>query len=351
MRVIHVYKDYAPVIGGIENHIRRLVEGLRARGVDARVLVTNTEARTVSDMVRGVPVTRCARIGRASAQADLVHLHLPYPPGELAQWLFGRCPYVVTYHSDIVRQRWLGRLYRPFARRVLAQARRITVSNPNYIRSSPLLAPLAGKCVLIHHGLDLEQYEATPAIRERAAQLRTAHGPFVLAVGRHRHYKGFDVLVRALAGIPTARAVIVGDGPLREPWERLAGDLGLGGRIYFSGELDQADLLAHYFAADLFVLPSTNRAESWGSVLIEAMACGRPLISTELGTGTSYVNVHGVTGLVIPPGDPAALARAIGELLAAPERREAMGAAGKKRAQEEFSAERMVRDMLEFYGL
>ncbi|HOU13852.1 MAG TPA: glycosyltransferase [Anaerolineae bacterium] len=367
MRVLQVYKDYYPVVGGIEHHIQLLAEGLREQGVDARVLVTNTDRRTVEGEINGVPVTKtgrqvnvssapislgfCGQLARLSRDADIVHLHFPYPPAEIGQLLVGRGKhFVLTYHSDIVRQKVLGFFYRPFLWQVLRRAERITVSNPQYIQTSRFLQPFADKCVVIHHGVDLTRFTPTPQIQQRAATIRQQYGdvPLILAVGKLRHYKGIDVLIDALKTVE-AHALIVGTGPMGPVWQQKARDDGLAERVTFLGEVPEADLIALYHAADIFAFPSTNRAETWGTAQVEAMACGLPVICTELGTGTSYVNQHNVTGLVIPPNDPAALAAALQQLIADPVLRARLGEGGRQRAYGELSKEAMIRQIMAFY--
>jgi len=368
MRVLYLYKDYFPVFGGIENHIKMLAEGLRTRGVEIQVLVTNTANHTAQETIEGVPVLKTARqinissapvslpffpaVRRLEAGIDIAHLHMPYPPGELAHLLLGRSKrLVVTYHSDIVRQRVLGALYRPFLWQVLRRADLIAVSNPVYIQDSPFLRRYADKCRVIHFGIDLERFALTPPVTQQAAGWRTRYAgrPLILFVGRLRHYKGIDVLIDAMRQVENAQALIVGAGPLEEMWRTQAQTMGVTDRVTFLGELSDADVLALYHAADLFVLPSTNRAETLGIVQLEAMACSLPLVCTELGTGTSYVNQHGVTGLVIPPNEPDALAAAIRQLVANPELRVQMGMAGRRRVEQEFTHAVMLDRTLAFY--
>jgi glycosyltransferase involved in cell wall biosynthesis len=367
MRVLFLYKNYYPVIGGVENHIRLLAEGLWAAGVEARVLVTNTGSQTRHEQIGGLPVTKTARqvnvssaplslayfreVWRQEQGLDIAHAHFPYPPGEIAHLLLGRSRrFVITYHSDIVKQRLLGLLYRPLLRQVLKRADLLIVSNPVMIRSSPFLHSVAEKCRVIHFGQDLARFQQTPQRTAAADAIRGLYGrrPLLLFVGRFRHYKGVDVLIRAMHQVD-AELLLVGMGPMERVWRQVAQDEGLEGRVHFLGEVSDHELLSYYHAADIFVLPSTNRAETLGIVQIEAMACGLPVICTELGTGTSYVNQHEVTGLVTPPNDPAALAAAINRLLADPALRTQMGAAGLKRAQEEFSANTMIRQTLACY--
>ena len=367
MKVLLLYKDYFPVLGGIENNIRLLAQGLRAEGVDAHVLVTNTGPDTLRQSIEGVPVTKTGRqahllstpislsyfteLPRQAASAQLVHLHAPYPPAELAQLLLGRGkPFVITYHSDIVRQKVSGRLYAPLLRLVLKRAAGIAVSSPAYVESSPFLRRVRQKCRLIHFGVDLERFEETAQVQADAQRLRNRFGdrPLLLFIGRLRHYKGVDVLIRAMHKVD-AHLLIIGTGPKLAAWQELARAQGLTGRLTFLGECSEGETLAARHAAQLFVLPSTNRAEALGIVQLEAMACGLPVVCTELGTGTSYVNRHTETGLVVPPNDPQALADAINRLLADPTLRAQLGAAGRKRVQEEFSLPGMIRKTVAFY--
>ena len=367
MRVLLLYKDYYPVVGGIENHIRLLASGLREEGVDARVLVTNTGKATSRQPIDGVPVTKTGRqahllstpislsyfseMRRQMATVDLVHLHAPYPPAELAQLLLGRGkPAVISYHSDIVRQKKTGRLYAPLLRRVLQRAALVAASSPVYIESSPFLQNVRRKCRVIHYGIETERFEQTEQVRDDTQQLRSQYGdlPLLLFIGRLRHYKGVDVLIRAMHRIP-AQLLIIGTGSMQEEWQNLAQAEGLAGKVFFLGDASERESLAARYAADLFVLPSTNRAEALGIVQLEAMACGLPVVCTELGTGTSYVNRNGVTGLVVPPNDPQALAAAINKLLPAPAMRAKMGAEGRMRVRNEFSFRTMTKATIAFY--
>ncbi len=362
-----LYKDYYPVVGGIENHIRLLARGLRAQGVDARVLATNTGTATLRQTIDGVPVTKTGRqahilstpislsyfaeLRRQTAMADLVHLHAPYPPAELAQLILGRAkPTVISYHSDIVRQKKTGKLYAPLLRKVLQRAALVAASSPVYMASSPFLRDVQEKCRVIHYGIETERFAETGQVRDDAQRLRNQHGdlPLLLFIGRLRHYKGVDVLIRAMRRIE-AHLLIIGTGPMQEAWQDLAREENLADKVFFLGDGSEKESLAARYAAELFVLPSTNRAEALGIVQLEAMACGLPVVCTELGTGTSYVNRDGETGLVVPPNDPRALAAAINKLLGDSAMRARMGAAGRKRARKEFAFQTMINTTISFY--
>lgn len=363
MRVVHVYKDFYPVPGGIEGHIRDLAARLHRLGVDVSVLVTSLDGVTRRETLFGVPVTRAARLAHVASTpislalfrelwrtpAEIYHLHFPYPPGELAYLLRPRGRLVITYHSDIVRQRTLLRVYQPLLTRLLRQADAILVTSPQYLASSPFLRQVAPKCRLVPLGIDLERFDwvGPGQVEAWRAKLGT---PLVLFVGRFRYYKGLDYLVKAVSLIPGVRLGLVGSGPEGPRLRRLVAKHGLEARVSFVGDVTDEELPAIYRAADVYVLPASERSEAFGISLLEAMAAGLPVVSTELGTGTSYVNRHGETGLVVPPRDPEALAAAVTELLADPDRRQAMGAAGRRRVEAEFTLDRLVNDVLRVYG-
>lgn len=350
MKIIHLYKDYFPVLGGIENHIRTLAEAQAAAGHAVTVLVCARTYRTTEDQLNGVRVIRAARLATvasmplslvqpwllARAEADIIHIHSPYPLGEAANWLWGQArATVITYHSDVVRQRLLLRLHGPILRRVLRAADAIIVTSSRYLETSPWLQPVRERCTVAPLGIDLARFPI-------GGHRPLAEPPRLLFVGRLRYYKGLDTLLHALRALPEVRLTVVGDGPMRASWQRLAHELGVAGRVDFVGEVDEAALPAYYARADLFVLPANARAEAFGTVLLEAMAAGLPVVSTEVGTGTSWVNQDGVTGRVTPPRDPTALAAAIGDLLAQPDRLAAMGRAARARVEAEFTLPTMV---------
>lgn len=357
MRIVHIYKDYHPVVGGIEGHLRLLCEGLAARGHAVTVLVSGTGSRTEERWSGGVRVVAAGRVATAAStplspalplllareRPDVIHLHHPYPPGDLAALLAARgAPLVVSYHSDIVRQRRLLALVAPLIRRTLRRARRVIAASPAYIRSSPFLAPVASRCRVVPYGVDLEQLACADPERVAAVRARFP-GPLVLFVGRLRYYKGADRLVRAMAAVPGRAVLAGGDATVRRAdLEALARELGVADRVHFVGEQSDEELHALRHAADVFALPSVERSEAFGIVQVEAQAAGLPVVCTELGTGTSYVTQHGRTGIVVPPDDVPALARALSILLANPDLARALGAAGRARAEREFGAARML---------
>jgi glycosyltransferase involved in cell wall biosynthesis len=356
MRILHVYKDYYPVLGGIENHVRTLAEAQAARGHTVSVLVTSRDRRTHVEYRNGVRVIFAARLAMVAStplsiallsalareRPDIAHLHFPYPLGDVAQFFFGRaCRTVITYHSDIVRQKVLLRFYAPFLRRSLARADCLLATSPRYVETSPFLAPYASKCVIVPYGIDTTRFETADPAQVEALRAQF-DGPLILFVGQLRYYKGVEYLIRAMADTP-GRALIIGSETTTrlEELRTIAQTVGVADRVVFLGEQNE-DLPVFYHACDLFVLPSVERSEAFGIVQLEAMAAGKPVVSCDVGTGVAWVNQHEVTGLVTPPRDPAALAAALGRLLKDPALRARMGAAGRERAVRLFTCEAMI---------
>jgi rhamnosyl/mannosyltransferase len=354
-RILHLGKFYPPASGGIETALETLCHD-ESGTMDSRALVMSKAGETVHEVVDGVEVTRVrsvATIGAVSvsptlpiwlarAHADLIVLHEPNPMALVAYFLARpSAPLVVWYHSEVIRPQWRYRLfYEPFLEFALRRARRIVVGSPP-MKEVEALTPYRDKCVVVPYGLDARRYQATPAIAAKAAALRRSFDcAILLFVGRLVRYKGVEVLLRALPGLH-AQTVIVGGGPLHDVLSHSTKELGLEDRVQFIGEVTDEDLLAWYYACDALVLPSTSRQEAFGLVQLEAMLCGRPVVSTDLATGVPWVNQHERTGLVVPPGDVAALRGALARLVCDVDFRRGLGEAARARAQNEFAAESM----------
>jgi glycosyltransferase involved in cell wall biosynthesis len=360
LRVLHVGKFYPPHRGGMETHLEALCTRLMGH-VDVRVLVSADGRRTVREVVDGVPVTRVGTLaGVASAalnpglareiregEADVVHLHHPNPTATLSYLASGhRGPLVVTYHSDVVRQRVLGALFRPVLERLMGRASAVLVSSPNYLAGSPVLRRHASRCRVVPFGVEPAEFERFDA-RARDA-VRERYGPrMVLGVGRLVYYKGFQYLVSAMEGLD-AHLVLAGDGPERPALERLAARPGIAGRVSLVGSVP--DLLPYYHAASVFALPAVARSEAFGLVQLEAMACGLPVVNTSIDSGVPFVSVNGQTGITVPPASAPALAAALRALLDDAALRRRMGLAARRRVRDEFSVDRMVARTLDVYA-
>ena len=357
--VLQIGKFYPPYRGGMETHLQALCREIRD-AVDLSVLVANDSPRTVRERVDGVDVTRLGSLGTLRSTTicpgmprairgrspDLVHLHWPNPSAALSLLLSGyRGRLVATYHSDVVRQRFLGAMFDPILDRFLRRCSAIICTSPDYMGSSRVLARHRDRCRVLPFSIaasPLERFDpvAVAAIRDR-------YGPrMVLAAGRLVSYKGFIHLLRAMTHVD-GRLVLVGSGPLHDALLRERRLLSLESKVTVLGEVP--DLVPYYHACDVFVLPSVTRAEAFGLVQLEAMACGKPVVNTALGTGTTYVSPHGVTGITVPPADPHALAAAISRLLDSPALAQRLGAGGRLRFAELFTLERMGRETLALY--
>lgn len=355
MKILHVYKDYFPVLGGIENHVKLLAEAQAARGHDVTVLVTSRSRKSHTEYMNGVRVILASRVLELSSapfsiemfrrvrelRPDITHLQSPYPFGEMACHFFGSSrAMVLSYQSDIVRQKISGRLYTPLLHRVLKRADAILASSPNYIESSAILRQWRDKCEVV----PLASHPLKPPPIPNPLP-RTD----LLFVGRLRYYKGVNFLLRALALLPNVSLTIVGIGPMEHEWKELAQTLGLDARVTWAGEVSDANLPAYYDACKIFVLPCSERSEAFGLVQLEAMATGLPVVSCDVGTGVAWVNQNEQTGLVVPPKNPQALAAALSRLLENAPLRAKMGAAGKTRVASEFGVDKMVERVMAVY--
>ncbi|MBK9302769.1 MAG: glycosyltransferase [bacterium] len=366
MRILQIGKYYPPAKGGMETVLAAITEGLLARGDAVDVLVagptrTTTRAALPAAAGPGGELVRCGVVATPASQPlmpdllpelrrllrrrpDVVTLHWPNPLAAAALLASARGPgagrLTVWYHADITRQRLGAALLRPLVRRLLARCDGVAVSSASLRDQSPLLAPHAARTAVIPFGIDPGPWPAAA---------HPGRGP-LLFVGRLVYYKGVEVLLEAVARLPGAELDIVGDGPLRAALAARAARPDLAGRVRLRGELDDAGLQAAIADAAALVLPSLLRAETFGLVQLEAMAAGLPVVATRLPTGVAEVTVHGETGWLVAPGDPAALAAALAELLGDPGEAARRGRAGRRRFEDRFHRDRMVAALGDWYA-
>jgi len=372
MRVLHLGKYYAPERGGIERYTQDLAEWFAAGGDAVSVLVHQPPGRWrgARDTINGVELRRAGNIGElvyaplspgfpfALARAlrefrpDVLHLHLPNPScfAALASPAARRLPWVVHWHADVSpdshdwRLRMAYRLYRPFERAVLKRAARIVATSQPYLDASLALASWRAKVAVVPLGTgDRAETPPMPSLWPQPSGLR------LLAVGRLSHYKGFETLIEALAQVPDATLLLVGSGECGVQLRAQAQARGLSDRIAFAGALDDASLAAAYAGADVFVLPSLDRSEAFGLVLLEAMQSGLPVVASAIeGSGVGSVVVDGGTGLLVRPADADALARALARMRDAQARSE-LGSAGRARWRAQFTLARSAAAVRAIY--
>jgi glycosyltransferase involved in cell wall biosynthesis len=365
MKILQIYKDYyPPVVGGVEKHISYLCNYFKHK-YEIEVLVCNHSPFTKIEDVDGVRVIKVGQLGRVQSapipptlpfwlrrsKADILHYHVPNPTCEFSG-LLARPPgkIVATYHSDIVRQEFLLKLYSPFLRKFLARTRVIMPTSPNYIETSPFLREFRSKCEVVPLGIDTQLFDSVGLrMQPEVERLRSIFGPdFILFVGKLRYYKGLQFLIEAMPSIDVA-LVVVGGGPMEDDLKALAANYRVTEKVRFVGEVTEDDLAVFYHACSLLVLPSVYRSEAYGLVQLEAHACAKPVVSTRLGTGVEFVNVDGKTGIIVPPANSKALATAIDGLLADPARRKRMGEFAQKRVRNEFGLQRMFDNVEAVY--
>lgn len=386
MKILQIGKFYYPFLGGIETVERTLSEGLVARGHSVTVLCADhktvfdktsqsnrhSQGSLLEEEIAGVRVLRAPSFGTLFSQPicpsmplkilanlnreiakpyDLIHVHSPHPLVELTLAMLKRkVPWLVTYHSDVIRQRWIAPVYNRMLHLFLKKVDGIIAASTQNVDFSPVLQKVRSKCGVVPFGIEPEPFKITQTTEIRVEQLRKKYGRFVLFTGRMVPYKGVDVLLRAIAMSGPIRAVLIGEGPLLHEWIELAKNLGISGKVDFLGRVSgQDEVVAHLHACDAFVLPSVERNEAFGMVLLEAMACGKPLISTQIPSGVRFVNEDGVTGIQVPPGNASDLMVAIEKIIQNDDLRNKMGLAARKRFEKHFTAESMIAAYEKYY--
>jgi rhamnosyl/mannosyltransferase len=365
MRILHFFKTYYPdTTGGIEQVIFQLCQGSRVLGVESQVLTISQNPSPARLQVADHQVIRAkenfnlastglsmrvfSQFKEMAAEADLVHFHFPWPLMDLVHFATNHDrPTVLSYHSDIVKQRTLLKLYGPLMKRFLKSMDRIVVASPNYLDSSETLKPFADKTMVIPYGLDQSAYPK--ASTETLSRLRKSlPEKFFLFVGVLRYYKGLDSLLNALEGVDYP-VVILGSGPQELELKALAQKLQLR-NVLFLGRLDDEEKVCLLQMCYALVFPSHLRSEAFGISLLEASMYGKPMISCEIGTGTTYVNIHEETGLAVPPDSPVALREAMHRLWNNPEETQRFGNNAHARFHELFTADRMCESMVQVYN-
>ena len=367
LRVLEVNKAYFPHVGGIESIVRQYSSELPVQHSDVRVrtlVCRDGLGFGMNERIGGVDLRRSGSLGtyfscplsvsflrdfrKMAAKSDVVHIHVPFPLADLALLLSGfKGTVAVSWHSDIVKQKKLLKLYAPLLRNLLRRADIIFVATKGHIKGSDWLRPYARKCRVLPYGVNVNEYLTTPEKPILTKKCSDSNNVKIFFTGRLVYYKGVDVLLKAFRGakLQNAELFIAGTGELEESLRRYAEKTGISSRVHFLGFLEDNDLKQAFADCDIFVLPSVEKSEAFGIVQLEAMASGKPVINTSLPSGVPYVSLHGKTGLTVPPKDCKALAAAMRTLALDGEMRKKFGEAAKKRAAEHFD-EKVIIDRL-----
>ena len=371
MRILQLGRFWNDQHGGIERHVAMLSQGLAGAGADVTNLVASLDDTGSDEVLDGYRLIRAPSLGIVASTAmspalvwralqlyrqkpfDIVHLHLPDPLSHLVSLLLPRkIKRVITWHSDIVKQKKLLEMYQPWLGRLVHKADAIVAATQAHFSSSTQIPKDvdARKLRVIAYGIDHAALELTPAMEPRMREIRQLAGGklLVYALGRHVYYKGFDVLIRAMRTVDGV-LILGGDGLLRESLQAQAEQLGVAGKVLFQGRIPEDQLAAYFHACDVFCLPSVEQSEAFGLVQAEAMACGKPVVNTWLHNGVNEVSRDGETGLTVPVRDPVALAAALTRLAREPELRETLGRNAVLRARSEYSMVGMTSAHLALY--
>ena len=363
MKVLHFYKTYQPeTFGGVETFIASLAEGMRPFGVDSEVLYlskrgdsrnntflqhkTHTSGIALDFASTSMSYSVIDDFREILSKVDLVHYHFPWPMMDLAHFAVkhGK-PSVVSYHSDIVKQKLLMKFYKPIMFRFLRSVDSIVASSTNYAESSDVLVKFKNKLEIIPYGIEdfsnAIDFDSVDKWRERCGE------GFFLFVGKLRYYKGLSYLLEAakITGLPVVIAGAGGGDELKLKAKAQA--MGLN-NLKFVGLVSQSDKIALFHLCRAFVLPSHLRSESFGVSLLEAAVASKPMICCEIGTGTTFVNIHNETGLSVPPNDPVALANAM-HALNDPGVASQLGLAARQRYEALFTMGKMSESYLNLY--
>jgi len=366
MHILHVAKYYYPYAGGMESIVRDLCEGLVQKGHQVTVLCSHDKWKYEEDHINGVKVVRLPRLGvffgqninlqafsmlrKLSLSADIVHLHTPNPLFESACMAIPRhIPVVCTYHSDIVRQKILLKIYKPLFKKFLNRLKAVYVPTQNHITYSEFLNDQKEKCRIVPFGIDTQHLKSKEETIEMAMKLRSQYGAYSIFIGRLVGYKGLPVLLNAMKDIKE-NLVIVGDGPDREKITEMIKEYALEDRVHLLGKVfDNTKFAALIHGSEFLVLPSITPNENFGIVQLEAMACSKPVITTRLKSGVSAVGIEGVTTLLAKPGCSSELSEKMNLLFSSRELKRSMGEAGKKRFDEFYTYDSMINTQCIYY--
>ena len=365
MKILQLGKFF-PIKGGVEKVEYDLMRGLAEQGIDcdmlcaalkgkgdiicsgehARLIYCHTWMEIAGTMIAPTMITTLWRICR---KYDVIHVHHPDPMACMALFFSGyRGKVVLHWHSDIVRQKYLMGLYRPFQNWLIRRADLIVGTTPVYVEQSDDLKRAQHKITYLPIGTE----EIVPDI-EGAHQLREKYSnhKIVFSLGRLVPYKGYHNLIEAAQYLSDDYVVVIGGtGPLRESLEQLIKERKLEKKVKLLGFVKDEEVAAYFTACDIFVLPSVQKTEAFGIVQIEAMSCGKPVVATKIpGSGTAWVNAHGISGLNVTPEQPKEIADAILTITKDRDAYEVYATGARQRFEKMFTKEKMVAGAMGIY--
>ncbi len=378
MRILHIGKFFPPVTGGIESFLGDLLPSLERGGVTTAALVHDDIRQEQSPVCH--PKTILFRVPcygtllyapispafifamRKAIQAfrpDILHFHVPNTSAfwALPLSIAGALPWVVHWHADVIpsaidrRMALAYQLYRPIEKLFLRRAQSIIATSQSYLNTSNALVDFKDKCHIVPLGLDPDRLKKPDDAGLRWAETAWGQpGGRILVIGRLTYYKGHEVMLDASTALPDARILIVGNGERESGLQRRIHTLGLSNKVSLLGSLPESDLHALISSCDCLCLPSVERTEAFGLVLLEAMRYGKPVVASDIpGSGIGWVVEDGVTGFLVPPGDPVLLAGSLRKFFDCPELNLQMGRSALERFRKVFQIDRIAQEIILLY--
>ncbi len=339
MKVLQIGRFYPPHIGGIEKTMQTITEKLNEKGIKCDVLcynhkksnsliVENIEKKDISYKVYRLPLSFKFSSAPISFSAlkyfktiiknyDILHFHHPDPWSNLILYFIKPNQKIILHwHSDIIRQKYSYIIYKPFLNWLLKRANIIIATSPNYVESSQILKNYKNKCKIVPIGIRKENIKVNYSLFYLLKK-KYEGKKIIFSLGRFIYYKGFEYLIEAARYLDSNYLILLaGDGPKRKAYENLIRRYNLKNKVQLVGKLKDNEIGAYYKFCNLFCLPSIERTEAFGIVMIEAMSFKKPIVSTNVkGSGVTFVNKHKYSGLVVEPRDSRKLAEAIKFLL------------------------------------
>lgn len=363
MNILHIYKTYYPYSqGGVENCIANICKYTEKYNIKHRVFILsqkNTDSYAYENIevftatshlnLASCPIsfTALSKFKKLAKWADVLHYHFPWPFADMLD-LLARVnkPRIMTYHSDIIKQKYLLQLYKPLMHSFLHKIDHIVATSENYINSSHILQKYRSQTTVIPLGIaNTSLYPDNHLLKKTQQQVGK---DFLLFCGVLRYYKGLHILLQALQGLDIP-LVIAGDGVAMPKLQKLAQKLQLK-QVFFLGKVSEAEKDALFALCRIFVFPSHLRSEAFGISLLESCRAKKPMITAEIGTGTSYVNLDQQTGIVVKANDSKSLRHAIKRLYTDTELCQKLGQNAYNRYLELFTAEKMADSYYHAYS-
>ena len=362
-KVLMMSKYYKPVIGGVERVIENYVAGLKDK-YELEMLVCRPKGKGKTEIIDDCLVTKATTYGifrsvpisfdyllkaKKVQNFDIVHVHMPFPLAVIALLLRNyKGKIIISWHSEIVRQKFSGFFYRPIRNILVNRADKILIGSKSLINNSKILQKNKHKCVCVPYAIQDSFVENK--INDIEAKNKNSGTKEILFIGRLVHYKGCDVLLDAFKDIDrNAYLTIVGDGPLKKELSDKIRDAGMQDRVVIKDRVSDSELKKILNNSHIFVLPSVTPNETYGLVQLEAMTYGLPVINTLLPTGVPEVSIDGVTGITVPPKDVVALKRALQTLIDNDDLRIEYGINARKRIEQEYRMNHMIDKIDQLY--